>query len=158
MYSALDILRRKRTSQHELEKHPEDAFLHYLVAEILQQKGAIPNTSEFRQAIGEGEQAVKLRSNFVLAHDLLAGLYLKSNQIELAKLHARETLRLQPTAQVALYHLIQALRNSVDTDSGEAFATTRNRHRHQLAHDCKVVGRSVLGGLHHEYRLERIAA
>lgn len=43
-------------------------------------------------------------------------------------------------------------------DPGEAFATTRNRHRHQLAHDCKVVGRSVLGGLHHEYRLERIAA
>ena len=43
-------------------------------------------------------------------------------------------------------------------DPGEAFATTRNRHRHQLAHDGKVVGRSVLGGLHHEYRLERIAA
>ena len=43
-------------------------------------------------------------------------------------------------------------------DPGEAFATTRNRRRHQLAHDCKVVGRSVLGGLHHEYRLERIAA
>jgi putative transposase len=43
-------------------------------------------------------------------------------------------------------------------DPGEAFATTRNRHRHQLAHDGKVVGRSVLGGLHHEYRLERMAA
>jgi hypothetical protein len=43
-------------------------------------------------------------------------------------------------------------------DPGEAFATTRNRHMHQLAHDCKVVGRSVLGGLHHEHRLERIAA
>jgi putative transposase len=40
----------------------------------------------------------------------------------------------------------------------EAFAITRNRHRHQLAHDCKVVGRPILGGLHHEYRLERIAA
>ena len=101
-------------AREELEKHPEDAFLHYLVAEILQQNGAVPNTLEFRQAIREGEQAVKLRSNFVLAHDLLAGLYLKSNQIELAKLHAREALRLQPTDQVALYHLIQALRNSGD--------------------------------------------
>jgi hypothetical protein len=28
----------------------------------------------------------------------------------------------------------------------------------EFAHDCKVVGRLVLGGLHHEYRLERIAA
>ena len=43
-------------------------------------------------------------------------------------------------------------------DPGEAFATTKDHHRHQLAHDCKVVGRLVLGGLHHEYRLERIAA
>ena len=30
-------------------------------------------------------------------------------------------------------------------DPGEAFATTRNRHRHQLSHDGKVVGLSVLG-------------
>ena len=43
-------------------------------------------------------------------------------------------------------------------DPGEALAAARNRHRHQLAHDGKVIGRSVLGGLHHEYRLERIAA
>jgi tetratricopeptide (TPR) repeat protein len=69
-----------------------------------------PETPEFLQAIHEGEQAVKLRFNFVLAHDALAGLYLKSNQIELAKRHAQEALRLQPTDQVALYHLIQALR------------------------------------------------
>ena len=40
----------------------------------------------------------------------------------------------------------------------EVFATTRNHHRHELAPDCKVVVRSILGGLHHEYRLERIAA
>jgi putative transposase len=42
--------------------------------------------------------------------------------------------------------------------AGEVFVTTGSHHRHQLAHDCKVVGRSILGGLHHEYRLERIAA
>jgi putative transposase len=30
--------------------------------------------------------------------------------------------------------------------------------RHSLARNCKVVGRAILGGLHHEYRLEGIAA
>jgi hypothetical protein len=56
---------------------------------------------------------------------------------------------------------IPALINSLGPgipDLGEAFATTRNCHRHQVAPDSKVVARSVLGGLHHEYRLERIAA
>jgi transposase InsO family protein len=31
-------------------------------------------------------------------------------------------------------------------------------NRHQLPPGCKVVSRSVLGGLHHEYRLEKAAA
>lgn len=30
--------------------------------------------------------------------------------------------------------------------------------RHSLAQNCKVLGRAILGGLHHEYRLEGIAA
>jgi putative transposase len=30
--------------------------------------------------------------------------------------------------------------------------------RHSFARDCKVLARAVLGGLHHEYRWERIAA
>ena len=30
--------------------------------------------------------------------------------------------------------------------------------RHSFAQDCKVASRAVLGGLHHEYRWERIAA
>jgi len=96
----------------ELKKRPDDAFLHYLIAEILAQKGAAPGDTEFQQAIKEGERAVKLSSDFVLAHDTLAGLYLKSHQIRLSIHHSREALRLLPSDQSALYHLIQALRKS----------------------------------------------
>ena len=99
-------------AQRELKKRPDDAFLHFLIAEILAQKGAAPGDTEFQQAIREGERAVKLRPDFVLAHDTLAGLYLKANQIQLSIHHAREALRLLPSDQVALYHLIQALRKS----------------------------------------------
>jgi transposase InsO family protein len=35
---------------------------------------------------------------------------------------------------------------------------TRNRRRHELPESTRITARSILGGLHHEYRLERIAA
>jgi tetratricopeptide (TPR) repeat protein len=103
-----------QTARDESQKHPEDAFLHYLIAEILEQKGATPETAEFNQAITEGEQAVKLNPQFVLAHDALSGMYLKVGRIDLAEREAQTALRLSPSDQVALYHLIQALRKLGD--------------------------------------------
>lgn len=38
------------------------------------------------------------------------------------------------------------------------FLPPQGHDRHSFAQGCKVVGRAVLGGLHHEYRWERIAA
>jgi len=38
------------------------------------------------------------------------------------------------------------------------FLPSQGHDRHSFARDCKVVARAVLGGLHHEYRWERIAA
>ncbi len=43
-------------------------------------------------------------------------------------------------------------------EPGEAFSIAGGCHRHNLAQDCKVVGRAILSGLHHEYRLEKAAA
>ena len=38
------------------------------------------------------------------------------------------------------------------------FLPLQGHDRHTFAQDCKVAARAVLGGLHHEYRWERIAA
>jgi len=35
---------------------------------------------------------------------------------------------------------------------------TQDKHRHELSESTRIAARSILGGLHHEYRLERIAA
>ena len=43
-------------------------------------------------------------------------------------------------------------------ESAEIILLPRNRHRHSLEEDCKVAVRAILGGLHQEYSLERIAA
>ena len=39
-----------------------------------------------------------------------------------------------------------------------AFLPWQGHDRHSFAQDCRVASRAVLGGLHHEYRWERIAA
>jgi len=38
------------------------------------------------------------------------------------------------------------------------FPPLQGHDKHSFPQDCKVVARMVLGGLHHEYRWERIAA
>jgi putative transposase len=43
-------------------------------------------------------------------------------------------------------------------EPAEVFLPPQGRDRHFWAPGCKVVARAILGGLHHEYRLERVAA
>jgi tetratricopeptide (TPR) repeat protein len=102
------------TVNEQLKIHPQDSFLHYLKAEILSQKGGDAGTSEFRQAVESAAEAVRLKPDFVLARDVLGGLYLKSGQTAQAIQQSRMALQDNPSDQVALYHLIQGLRNAKD--------------------------------------------
>jgi tetratricopeptide (TPR) repeat protein len=102
------------TVNAQLKAHPDDAFLHYLKAEILTQKGAAPETEEFRAAVEAASEAVRLRPNLILARDVLGGLYLKAGQTSRAVEQSRIALRDNPSDQVALYHLLQGLRNLKD--------------------------------------------
>jgi tetratricopeptide (TPR) repeat protein len=102
------------TVDAQLKAHPRDSFLHYLKAEVLSQKGGDADTPEFRQAVTAAAEAVRLKPDFVLARDVLGGLYLKSGQTARAIEQSRLALRDNPSDQVALYHLIQALRNAKD--------------------------------------------
>ena len=43
-------------------------------------------------------------------------------------------------------------------EPAEVFLPLQGHDRHTFAQDCRVAARAVLGGLHHEYRWERIAA
>jgi tetratricopeptide (TPR) repeat protein len=95
-----------------LNSHPQDAFLHYMKAQILVQKGASAGSSEFKEAVAAAARATQLDPDFILARDVLGGLYLKSGQLDLAIEQCRLALRANPADQESLYHLIQALRQS----------------------------------------------
>ena len=107
------------TVHSQLKSHSEDAFLHYLEGQILFQRGGDPGTPDFKQAIQAAELSQKLRPDFELVHDLLGNLYLKSGQMERSMEQSRLALKQNPADQEALYHLIQALRESHKDTKGE---------------------------------------
>ncbi len=98
-----------------LSKAPKDAFLWYLLSEILTRAGATLGTPQFQEAVRSAERAVQLQPDFPIARNLLGRLYFDQGRtgdaIEQSRLAFQEDPNGQ-TAQTALYHLIMALRKS----------------------------------------------
>jgi tetratricopeptide (TPR) repeat protein len=103
-----------KTVETELKAHPNDAFLHYLKAEIISQGGPAVGSPEFNDAVKAASRAVQLQPDFPLARNLLGNLYLQSGQNEKAIEQCRLVLRENPSDQIAVYHLLLALRKIND--------------------------------------------
>jgi tetratricopeptide (TPR) repeat protein len=99
----------------KLKEHPEDAFLHYLLSQILTQQGAAVGSAEFKTAVDAASRAIVLDPNLMEARDVLAGLYLKSGREEESIKQSRIVLVKEPDDPEALYHLMQALRRTGKT-------------------------------------------
>jgi tetratricopeptide (TPR) repeat protein len=111
-----DPERALSTVRAKLAKKPNDAFLLYLQAQILTQRGPDPGSPEFKQAMASAKQAISLRPSLAAARDVLAKLYLQAGENEAAVEQCRKALNSDPKDQTALYHLIQALRKSGRTE------------------------------------------
>ena len=111
-----DLNQAEATVRERLRAKPHDAFLQYLLAEILTRKGAAPGTAEFREALNAARESTDSKPDFALGRDLLGRLYLEQGNIEEAIEQSRLALRLSPTDQKALYHLIVALRKGNRTE------------------------------------------
>ena len=111
-----DLAQADATIRTRLSKNPNDAFLHYLLAETLTRKGAVVGTTQFSEAVKSAETAVKLQPNFPLARDVLGRLYLEERKTGQAIEQSRLAFQEDPTDQTALYHLIVALRKGGKTE------------------------------------------
>lgn len=111
-----DPERALSTVRAKLAKQPNDAFLLYLQAQILTQRGPDPGSAEFKQAMASAKQAIALRPSLAAARDVMAKLYLQAGENEAAADQSRKALNSDPKDQTALYHLIQALRKSGRTE------------------------------------------
>ena len=96
----------------QLRAHPDSALLHYLLAKLLTSEGSGVAGSATAEALHSALLAVKLKPDLTDARDLLASMYLRSNQYELAIEQCRLALQYAPEDQSAIYHLIIALRHS----------------------------------------------
>lgn len=99
----------------KLAKSPNDAFLLYLKAEIIAQKGPEPGSKDFLEALSAARKSVSLRPSFAQSRDILAKLYVQQGRTAPAIEQSRQALKLDPKDQTAVYHLIQALRKSGQT-------------------------------------------
>ncbi len=109
-----DLERALAAVQAKLARKPNDAYLLYLQADFLAQKGAEPNTPEFRTAMQSAKRAVALQPSLGDARVVLAKLYLQAGQFQDAASECRKALEINPRDQTALYRLIQALRKTDD--------------------------------------------
>jgi tetratricopeptide (TPR) repeat protein len=108
-----------RVVREEMKSRPNDAFLYYLLAEVLNWQGPQAGTPEFQQALDAALKAVQLQPDLTLARNLLSRLYLDSGQTQLAIEQCRRVLSADPNDPVALYRLMRALKISGDPKDAE---------------------------------------
>jgi tetratricopeptide (TPR) repeat protein len=110
-----DLDRALTTVEHELQRRPNDPILLYLQADVLLEKGAEPGTPAFQKAMRSAQSAVRLGPELEPAHAVLAKLYLRAGSFQQSAAECRNALKIDPTDQASVYHLIQALRKSGQT-------------------------------------------
>lgn len=105
--------------REEMKGRPNDAFLYYLLAEVLNWQGPQAGTPEFQQALDAASKAVELQPTLTLARNLLSRLYLDSGQTKLAIEQCRRVLDANPNDPVALYRLMRSLKIGGDPEDAK---------------------------------------
>src|SRR5581483_9755311 len=105
-----DLAQAETVLRSRLAKAPDDAFLNYLLGDVLLRRGATAGSAAFQEALHLAKRAVELQPNFALGRDLLGRLLLQEGKTDQAIEQSRLAFQQDPTDQTALYHLILALR------------------------------------------------
>jgi tetratricopeptide (TPR) repeat protein len=98
--------------REQLKTHPESPWLQYALARLLANNPSAVDEKSTQEAIQAASQAVKLKPDFVEARNLLANMYIHSNQYDAAVEQSRLVLQYDPSNESAMFHLILALRRS----------------------------------------------
>jgi tetratricopeptide (TPR) repeat protein len=111
----------------QLKAHPENPLLYNLLAQLLTRQDADETAKASDEAIRAAQKAVKLKPDLVEARDLLAGIYIRSGQYDLAMQQCRLALHYAPSDRAAIYHLILALRHSPGSGKDDEIQTLVRR-------------------------------
>ena len=137
---AVDALGIMHSQQHQsaesltlfeaqAKQREDDPLLQYLLAEQLSHTEDGANGAQLDAAIKAAMRAATLDPKYQAAHDLLAVLYVRSNQPALAIQQAEMALALNPNDQDALYQEIMARRRSGEPSQLQALTARLNEAR-----------------------------
>lgn len=93
-----------RALDQKLKQHPRDPQLFLFKAEVLSRQ------SDSKGSMLAAQKAVTLRPDFVMAHDLLARLYLQNGDEKRAISECQAALKIDPDDETALYRWLRILR------------------------------------------------
>ena len=121
--------------------HPDDPLLQYLLAEQLAESGTQRGAAQLDAAIGAAKRAVTLDPSYQAAHDLLAVLYVRNNQLKLAIEQSEAALALDPEDQEALYQELLARRRLGETAEIKALTARLIQARQRNAEKQQQIDR-----------------
>ena len=111
----------------QIKAHPDNPLLYCLLAKLLTSEGADTDAAVTDEAIQAALEAVKLKPDFVEARDILASIYTRTGQYDLAIEQCRLALKDSPSDRIAVYHLIVALRHSSEEGKRDEIETLVKR-------------------------------
>jgi tetratricopeptide (TPR) repeat protein len=115
--------------QDQAKKRPDDPLLQYLLAEQLSAGLSDDGGASLKAAIIAANRAVNLEPDYQAAHDLLAVLYNRAKQPQLAIQHAKLAIAIDPYDTVAIYQEILGLRSSGDRNQVQELVAKLNSAR-----------------------------
>jgi tetratricopeptide (TPR) repeat protein len=104
----------------QLKTYPDSPLLHYTLAKILDTLGTEDgDNGASGEALRSALEAARLKPDMVEAHNLLGSIYARTSQYYKAIEECRLVLRLAPSDQSAMYHLLMALRHEKSAEHTE---------------------------------------
>lgn len=111
------------TLDEKLKQHPRDSQLFFLRADVLSREGDV------KGSLAAVNEAIRLRPDFVVAHDLLARLYLQKGDEMKAIAECQAALSSDPNDETALYRWLRILSGRHRGDEVKELAQVTERWR-----------------------------
>ena len=100
----------------QLKSQPDNPMLNYLLAQLLMNQAPAIGSDAFKEAMKAAKLTIKLKPDHIGSRDLLASMYMRTGQYDLAIEQCETALKFSPTDESAMYHLIISMRHTGHSD------------------------------------------
>jgi tetratricopeptide (TPR) repeat protein len=100
----------------QLKAQPDNPLLNYLLAQLIMNQAPEVGSDGFKEAMKAALLTIKLQPDHVGSRDLLASMYMRTGQYDLAIEQCKAALKYSPADETAMYHLIISMRHTGHTD------------------------------------------